>query len=48
MNRRGDYLLFMSDEEIKRQATLYLARVVAIGISIGLVVALGVSLWARN
>ena len=48
MNRRGDYLLFYNAEEIKRQATVQLARIIVAALSIGLLVALGVSLWARN
>ena len=46
--RRGDMLLFYNAEEIKRQATVQLARIIVAGLSIGLLVALGVSLWARN
>ena len=47
MNRRGDYLLFMSDEEIKRQAALHVARLVVIVFSIGLVVALVISVVSK-
>lgn len=48
MNRRGDMLLYWNAEEIKRQAAIHVARLIVIGFSIGLLVALGVSLWARN
>jgi len=39
MNRHGDYLLWANAEEIRRQATLRLAKLIVIGITAGLVLA---------
>ena len=45
MMRRGDDLLFFTAEEIRRQATIRLARIVVLAFTTGIVSALLVNLW---